>query len=176
MPVYPAAAPIATCCPSAGCWCHDRVPRYPSDLTDDQWRVLEPQARAVMRELARAPGRPMGYDLRAMCDAVAYVVRNGIEWRAMPMDFPPWDSVYAFCERWTRRGLPQQLTARLRGKLRAHQGRKKEPTACIIDSQIVKCADTVPAATSGSHGGKKLTTRAPPLIVDTEGLPLALAL
>jgi transposase len=175
MPVYPAAARIATCCPSAGCWCHDRAPRYPSDLTDDQWRVLEPQARAVMRELARAQGRPMGHDLRAMCDAVAYVVRNGIEWRALPVDFPPWDSVYAFYERWSGRGLPQQLTARLRGKLRAHQGRQEEPTACIIDSQIVKCADTVSAATSGYHGGKKIKGRGRHLIVDTEGWPLALA-
>ncbi len=175
MPVYPATAPIATCCPSAGCWCHDRVPRYPSDLTDDQWRVLEPQARAVMGELVQAQGRPMGHDLRAMCDAVAYVARNGIEWRAMPVDFPPWASAYAFYERWTKRGLPQQLTARLRGKLRTHQGRKEEPTACIIDSQIVKCADTVPAATSGYHGGKKIKGRGRHLIVDTEGWPLALA-
>jgi transposase len=151
------------------------VPRYPSDLTDDQWRVLEPQARAVMAELVRARGRPMGHDLRAMCDAVGYVVRNGIEWRAVPVDFPPWDSVYAFYERWSGRGLPQQLTARLRGKLRAHQGRTQEPTACIIDSQIVKCADTVPAATSGYHGGKKIKGRGRHLVVDTGGWPLALA-
>jgi transposase len=174
MPVYPAAARIATRCPSEGCWCHDRVARYPSDLADDQWTVLEPQARAVMRELVRAQGRPMGHDLRAMCDAIAYVTRNGIEWRALPVDFPPWGSVYAFYERWNQRGLPQQLVSRLRGKLREHQGRKKEPTACIIDSQIVKCADTVPAATSGYHGGKKIKGRGRHLIVDTEGWLLAL--
>ncbi len=128
-----------------------------------------------MRELVRAQGRPMGHDLRAMCDAVAYVVRNGIEWRAVPVDFPPWASVYAFYERWGRRGLPQQLTARLRGKLRAHQGRNENPTACIIDSQIVKCADTVGAGTSGYHGGKKIKGRGRHLIVDTEGWLLALA-
>ena len=59
MPDYPAAAQIATY-PSQGCWCHDRVPRYPSDLTDDQWVVLEPRAKAVMKELVKAQGRPMG--------------------------------------------------------------------------------------------------------------------
>ena len=60
-------------------------------------------------------------------------------------------------------------------RLRERQGRKAEPTACIIDSQIVKCADTVGKATSGYHGGKKITGRGRHLIVDTEGWPLALA-
>jgi transposase len=151
------------------------VPRYPSDLSDDQWKVLEPQARAVMKELSAAAGRPMGHDLRAMVDAVAYVTRNGIEWRAMPADFPPWDSVYAFYQRWNARGLPQHLVTRLRGRLREHQGRQPEPTACIIDSQIVKCADTVSKATSGYHGGKKITGRGRHVAVDTEGWLLALA-
>src|SRR5260370_10649241 len=109
MLVYPAAAPIATCCRSAGCWCHDRVPRYPSDLTDDQWRVLEPQARAVMGELVAAQGRPMGHDLRAMCDAVAYVARNGIEWRANPLDLPPRGPGYAFYPPLNRRGASRPL-------------------------------------------------------------------
>jgi transposase len=147
------------------------VPRYPSDLSDDQWNVLEPQARAAMKELVTATGRPVGHDLRAMADAVAYVTRNGIEWRAVPAGFPPWDSVYAFYQRWNARGLPQHLVARLR----AHQGRAAEPTGCIIDSQIVKCAGTVGKTTSGYHGGKKITGRGRRLIVDTEGWLLALA-
>jgi hypothetical protein len=86
MPVYPVAARTASCL-SPGCWCHDRVPRYPSDLTDAQWAVLEPRAREVMGELVVAAGRPMVHDLRAVCDAIAYVARNGIEWRALPADF-----------------------------------------------------------------------------------------
>ena len=175
MLVYPVAPQSATRCPSSGCWCHDRVPRYPSDLSDDQWKVLEPQARAVMTELVIAAGRPMAHDLRAMVDAVGYVTRNGIEWRAMPADFPPWDAVYAFYQRWNARGLPQHLVTRLRGRLRERQGRQEKPTGCIIDSQIVKCADTVGKATSGYHGGKKITGRGRHLIVDTEGWLLALA-
>ncbi|MGH8302616.1 MAG: IS5 family transposase [Steroidobacteraceae bacterium] len=174
MPVYPAAAQNATCS-CEGCLCRDRVPCYPSDLTDAQWSVLEPLAVETMRELVLARGRPMVHDLRATLDAVSYVTRNGIEWRAMPVDFPPWSSVYAFYERWNCRELPQGLTGRLRARLRAHQGRQEEPTGCIIDSQIVKCADTVGAATSGYHGGKKIKGRGRHLIVDTEGWPLALA-
>src|SRR6266498_3419332 len=173
MPVYPLTA-WKPSCTSPGCWCRDRVPHYPSDLDDAQWAVLEPQARAVMAELAITAGRPMVHDLRAMCDAVFYVVRNGIEWRALPADFPPWEAVYAFYQRWSARGLPQTLVHRLREKLRVHQGRDAQPTASIVDSQIVKAADTVPKASSGYHGGKKITGRGRHVAVDAEGWLLAL--
>src|SRR5260370_11085652 len=89
MLVYPVAAGIATGCASPGCWCRDRRPCYPSDLTDQQWELLEPRAREVMTELTVAVGRPMVHDLRAMCDAVSYVVKNGVEWRGPPGRFPP---------------------------------------------------------------------------------------
>jgi transposase len=175
MPVYPAAARNASAsCTSPGCWCRDRMPRYPSDLTDQQWAVLEPRAREVMKELTVAVGRPMVHDLRAMCDAVSYVVKNGIEWRALPADFPPWEAVYAFWERWNGRGLPLELIRRLRELLRQHQGRAAQPSACITDSQIVKAHDTVGKATSGYHGGKKITGRGRHLAVDAEGWLLAL--
>src|SRR5438874_1228401 len=137
MPVYPAVARKARCA-SPGCWCRDRVPRYPSDLTDEQWAVLGPQAREVMTELTAAAGRPMIHDLRAVCDAVAYVVRNGIEWRALPVDFPPWEAVYAFFQRWSRRGLPQRLVGRLRTRLRVRARRDAQPSAAIVESQSVK--------------------------------------
>jgi transposase len=130
--------------------------RYPSDLTDAQWRVLEPHARAVMDEIRRAAGRPMVHDLRAMVDAVGYVVRNGIEWRALPADFPPWEAVYAFFQRWSQRGLPQRLVERLRGRLRTGVGREVQPTAAIVDSQSVKAADTVGATTRGFDSGNYL--------------------
>src|SRR6266508_3828006 len=68
MPVYPLTA-WKPSCTSPGCWCRDRVPRYPSDLDDAQWAVLEPQARAVMAELAITAGRPRVHDLRAICGA-----------------------------------------------------------------------------------------------------------
>ena len=161
-------------CGSLGCWCRDRVVRYPSDLTDEQWAVLEPRARAVMAELTVAAGRPMVHDLRAMCDAVAYVVANGIEWRALPGDFPPWEAAYAFYQRWNARGLPAALVARLRESLRQRQGRAARPTAAIVDSQIVKCADTAGKATTGYHGGKRITGRGRHAAGDTEGWPLAL--
>jgi transposase len=131
--------------------------------------VLEPRAREVMSGLTIAAGRPMVHDLRAMCDAVGYVVKNGVEWRALPVDFPPWEAVYAFFERWNGRGLPLELARRLRELLRQHQGRAAQPTACIIDSQTVKAHDTVSRKTSGYHGGKKITGRGRHLAVDAGG-------
>src|SRR2546421_9102815 len=89
MPVYRAKATKASC-RVPGCACHQRVPRYPSDMTDAEWALLRPQAQAVMAELRRSPaGRPMEHDVRAVLDAIGYVTRYGIEWRGPPGGLPP---------------------------------------------------------------------------------------
>lgn len=172
--IAPFGAVVTRACPVPGCGCATRTPRYPSDTTDAEWEILEPHARAVMAELRRGPGgRPMTHQLRAVVDAVRYLVRYGIEWRALPADFPPWPAVYAFFERWAERGLPQRIVDRLRDRLRVGAGRAALPTAAIIDSQTVRAADTVGAATSGYDGGKKIKGRKRHLAVDTHGWLLA---
>jgi hypothetical protein len=65
----------------------------------------------VTAGLVQVSGRPAVHDLRAMVDAVFYVVRNGVEWRTLPADFPPHAAVYRFFERWSRRGLPETAGA-----------------------------------------------------------------
>jgi transposase len=143
-------------------------------MTDAEWALLGPQAQAVMTELRRGPaGRPMEHDLRAVLDAIGYVTRYGIEWRALPVDFPPWEAVYAFFERWNARGLPQGLVDRLRGWLRVAWGRAELPTAGSIDSQSVKAADTVGAASRGFDAGKRINGRKRHIAVDTLGLVLS---
>lgn len=172
MPVYPVESP-KTSCAVAGCLCRDRTPRYPSDLTDEQWMLLRPEAEAVMAELRHGPGgRPMVHDLRAVVDAIGYVTRYGIEWRALPADFPPWRAVYAFFERWSRRGMPQRLVDGLRARLRVAWGRADLPTAAVIDAQSVKAADTVGAASRGYDGGKKINGGKRHIVVDSLGLLL----
>ena len=81
--------------------------------------------------------------------------------------------MYAFFERWSARGLPQQVVDRLRGQLRVGAGRAELPTAAVIDSQSVKAADTVGAATSGFDGGKKIKGRKRHIAVDSNGWLLA---
>jgi transposase len=172
MSSYPLGAlGASSTCP--GCLCRDRVRRYPSDLSDAQWAVLRPEAEQVMAEIRRATGRPMVHDLRAMLDAIGYVVRNSIEWRALPIDFPPWEAVYAFFQRWSQRGLPQRLTDRLRGRLRTALGRDQQPSAAIVDSESVKGAETVGSGTRGFDSGKKINGRKRHIAVDVEGFLLA---
>jgi transposase len=77
-----------------------------------------------MAELRRSTaGQPMKHDLRAALDAIGYVTRYGIEWRALPVGFPPWEAVYSFVGRCNAPGRPQGLTDRLRGRLRVVCGR-----------------------------------------------------
>jgi hypothetical protein len=83
---------------------HRRMLLYVAEGTSAETRakVLERWQREELRRAILpliAAGRPMAHDLRAMVGAIAYVTRNGIEWRAMSADFPPWDSVYAFYRR-----------------------------------------------------------------------------
>ena len=170
MTVYPLRSQN-TNCPVTGCACRDRVRSYPSDLTDAQWEVLRPEAEAVMAGLRNGPGGGvMKHDLRAMLDAIGYLTRYGIEWRALPVDFPPWPAAYAFFDRWSQRGLPQRLVDRLRGRIRVAAGRTETPTAAVIDSQSVKADQTVGAAVSGYDSGKKIKGQKRHIAVDTLGL------
>ena len=143
-------------CAVRGCRCGTRRPVYPSDMSDAEWEVLRPEAEEVMAQIRLASGRPMEHPLRSMLDAVRYLVRNGIEWRAMPVDFPPWEAVNAFYDRWSTRELPQRLSHRLRERLRCHGGRNVQPTAAIVDSQSVKSAEWADPLDVGYDGGNYL--------------------
>ncbi|MEU4406437.1 IS5 family transposase [Streptosporangium sp. NPDC023963] len=172
MSIYTPAAVNAIGCASPGCGCRARKPAYPSDLTNAEWEVLEGEVRAMMTELVVTTGRPMVHDLRAALDAITYVTRYGIEWRALPVDFPPREAVYAFFLRWSGRGLPQRLAGRLRGRLRVRAGRGELPTAGCVDSQAVRAAETVGAVACGYDAGKKLKGQKRHVVVDTLGLLL----
>ncbi|MFD7944333.1 IS5 family transposase [Streptomyces sp. NPDC059744] len=149
----------------------DRVRAYGTDMADAEWGEVR-DALPVPAWLEGRGGQPEAYCHRQMIDAIFYVVDNGIKWRAMPADFPPWDRVYAFLRRWRERGLIAELHDRLRGRVREEEGRSPEPTAGIVDSQSVKGAATVAAASRGYDGGKKINGRKRHVVTDCLGLLL----
>ena len=119
--------------------------RYPSDLTDRQWAVLAPLVPA-----AKPGGRPRAVDVREVVNAILYVVREGVTWRALPHDFPPWSTVYTYFRAWRRDGTWDRIHDALRDRVRAKGGREASPSAAILDSQSVKTTE---------RGGLAATTR-----------------
>ena len=122
-------------------------PRYPSDLTDGQWRLIEP----VVPE-PKSGGRPASVERREIVNAVLYVVRNGCSWRALPHDFPKWQTVYHYFRLWRDDGTWQTIHDTLREQVRASAGRAASPSAAILDAQSVKTAEKGGAAAASTAG------------------------
>ncbi|AVH61690.1 IS5 family transposase [Streptomyces dengpaensis] len=148
-----------------------RQPRYPTDMTDAEWAAIRPLL-PVPGWMRGRGGQPEAYCHRAILDAIRYLVDNGIKWRAMPADFPPWDRVYAFFRRWRDHGMVKEFHDRLRAKVREKLGRDAEPTAGVIDSQSVKADAVVGSDSRGFDGGKLINGRKRHVVVDTLGLLL----
>ncbi|ABD09545.1 IS5 family transposase [Frankia casuarinae] len=144
-----------------------RTHRYPSDLTDAEWALVEAVLPPVSKD-----GRPGAHSRRDIVDAILYVTHNGIVWRALPAGFPPWQTVYGFFDRWKKKGVTAGIHDALRGRVRLARGREAEPTAGVVDSQSVKGAQTVGADSGGYDAGEKVNGRKRFVIVDTLGLLL----
>ena len=121
--------------------------RYPSDLTDADWDILEP-----LLPKSKPGGRPRTVNLREVMNALRYVLREGCRWRAIPHDFGvPWETVYTYFRRWRLHGTWERLHAALRQRIRQQDGRNWTPSALILDSQSVKTTQ---------KGGHAVTMRA----------------
>jgi len=106
---------------------------YPSDLTDVQWKILEP-----LIPPAKEGGHPRTTDMREVLNAILYVDRTGCQWRALPHEFPPWSTVWNYFRVWRNTGVWQRMMTVLRERVRLRMGREPTPSAGIIDSQTVK--------------------------------------
>ena len=119
---------------------------YPSDLTDAQWRLIKKRIPP-----AKPGGRYRSVNMREVVNGILYLVRTGCSWRQLPHDFPPWGTVHWYYRCFRLDGTWQKIHDALRDKVRVSVGRKKSPSAAIVDSQSVKTTE---------KGGHMVTTRA----------------
>lgn len=139
---------------------------YSSNLSPAQFELIEP-----LIPPAKPGGRPREVDMRAILNAILYVVVNGVKWRDIPGDLPPWSTAYTYFRNWRKDGTWLMIHERLRGWVRAVQGRQESPSEAIIDSQSVKSATMVDEAV-GFDGAKSIKGRKRHTAVDTLGLVL----
>ncbi len=141
--------------------------RYQSDMTDEEWRVME-------RHLppAKDTGRPRRWPAREIANAIFYVMRGGIAWRLLPSDFPPWSTVYRWFAAWRDACVFEKINHALVMADRERVGRQASPSAAIIDSQSVKTTEA--GGPRGYDAGKKINGRKRHALVDTDGRGLVL--
>jgi transposase len=116
--------------------------RYPSDLTDEEWSLVEPQIPPAKRG-----GNKRHVNLREVVNGLMYILSTGCQWRARPKDLPPRSTVYDYFGLWSWDGTLDHIHHSLFVRCRETEGREASPTAAIIDSQRVK---------SAAKGGRRL--------------------
>lgn len=141
---------------------------YQSDLKDQEWKWLKKYLPKPSSKGTR--GRPQEWPLREIVDAILYLLRTGCQWRMLPHDLPPWQTVYYHYRQWRERGIWEKINRLLGEQVRRKAGREATPSAGIVDAQSVKT--TLVKGKRGYDSGKKVNGRKRHIIVDTMGLLL----
>lgn len=134
---------------------------YATNLTDSEWEIITS---------LYSDNRQRKYSLRHHWDAIFYVVKTGCQWRLLPREFAPWQTVYYYYRQWRENGLIEEVHTALRAQVRREAGREESPSVGIADAQSVKTTHNGPER--GFDNGKKVKGRKRHILVDSLGLVL----
>lgn len=139
---------------------------YATDLTNSAWELIAPLLPG-----AQPGGRPRTTDVRAVLNAIFYLLRTGCQWRLLPREFPVWGTVYHYFRNWKNTGVWTCLQKAIYDRVRTQAGRAPCPSVVIMDSQSVKTTER--GGVRGFDGHKRLKGRKRYILVDTLGIPIA---
>ncbi|MGW1412721.1 IS5 family transposase [Streptomyces sp. NPDC002403] len=147
---------------------------YQSDLTDEQWALIEPVLTAWKNRHRSVSGHQGRYSMREIVNSILYQSRTGCQWALLPNDLPPKSATYYYYfAAWRDDGTDQQIHELLRCQVRERNRRLEDPTLVILDTQSVRAATGVPVVTTGKDAAKRVPGRKRGLAVDVLGLVIA---
>lgn len=147
----------------------DRKP-YSSDVSDGQWALVEPVVTAWKAAHPSVSGHQGRYAMREIVNAILYQNRSGCQWGLLPHDLPPAGAVKYYFYKWRDDGTDQTIHDLLRWQLREKKRRLADPSLIVMDTQSIRVAIGVPAATTGKDAAKRVPGRKRCLAVDVLGL------
>jgi len=136
---------------------------YFTNVSDSQWQVIKEHLDN---------GRKRKYDLQEIVNGILYLVKTGCQWRMLPSDFPKWQLVYYYFNKWKREGVIERMQHCLVKQIRMKRSKKEQPTVGIIDAQSVKSTLVSSRQYTGFDGGKKIKGIKRHIVVDTLGMLL----